>query len=31
VALRRRLTHWALASPQDLENARAALARAVAP
>ena len=30
-ALRRRLTHWALASPQDLENARAALARAVAP
>ena len=29
-ALRRRLTHWALASPQELENARAALARAVA-
>jgi citrate lyase beta subunit len=30
-ALRRRLTHWALASPQAREEARAALAKAAAP
>jgi hypothetical protein len=31
MALRQRLTHWALASPQAREDARAALARAAAP